>query len=232
MNHVKFPTQISVPMSDEDAEDGEDDTYDAGEDPDYKPNILMYESLKIRGVSETRAKQQPLLCTPVDCRQCRRVTNDPHVMCIRHIIQNSLPVCARKSRCDACVKMDSKFWVRYMKSYYNQCNNLRGKEFEAHLEIQSQHGIPLDHRIRRDGQAVFFTRQQAGVTDGVSQRSGGGRISVSRRSGDVTDGVSRRLVDGTDGVRRRLGDGTDGVSRQSDGDTDHKPIGCTDIVLM
>ena len=219
-NSVNFPTEISVPMSDDDDGDDDDDggdddddeggTGDAREDPDYKPSILMYESLKVRGVSEARAKQQPLLYAPVNCRPCRRVTGDPHVMCIRHIIHNSLPVCTRKSRCDACAKMDGNYWIRYMKSYYGSCHNLSDEEFEAHLEIQRQHGIPIDHRTRKDGRAVFLTRQQAGVTDGVSQRSGGGRISVSRRAGDVTESVSR----------------------QSDGDTDHKPIGYSDIVLM
>ena len=219
-NSVNFPTEISVPMSDDDDGDDDDDggdddddeggTGDAREDPDYKPSILMYESLKVRGVSEARAKQQPLLYAPVNCKPCRRVTGDPHVMCIRHIIAYSLPVCTKKSRCAACAKMDGKFWLRYMKSYYGHCQNLFDDDFEAHLEIQRQHGIPIDHRTRRNGRAIFLTRQQAGVTDFVSQRSGGGRINVSRRSGDVTESVSR----------------------QSDGDTDYKPIGYSDIVLM
>ena len=209
-NSVNFPTEISVPMSDDESDDDEDETDDAGEDPDFKPNILMYESLKVRGVSEAKDKQQSLLYAPVNCKPCRRVTGDPHVMCIRHIIAYSLPVCTKKSRCAACAKMDGKFWLRYMKSYYGHCQNLFDDDFEAHLEIQRQHGIPIDHRTRRNGRAIFLTRQQAGVTDGVSQRSGGGRINVDRRSGDVTESVSR----------------------QSDGDTDYKPIGYSDIVLM
>ena len=45
-----------------------------------------------------------------------------------------------------------------MKSYYNQCENLSEENYQRHLAIQTAHGIPLDHRKRRSGRAVYMLK--------------------------------------------------------------------------
>ena len=71
----------------------------------------------------------------ISCRGCRRVTGDPHQYCIRHLLDASLPVCTKKSRCSYCSEADNKFWLRYMKSYYGHCQHLSEENFDNHLAI-------------------------------------------------------------------------------------------------
>ena len=134
----------------------------AEENTDDKSNIVTDESLSVRGVSKAKGKHQQAATPSFNCKGCRRVAGEPHAMCIRHLLENSLPVCTRKSRCAACANMDGAFWNRYMKSYYFNCQKLSDEDFAAHLEIQRRHGISADHR-KRVSEAEFNTRRPDGT---------------------------------------------------------------------
>ena len=131
----------------------------AEENTDDKSNIVTGESLS---VSKLKGKHQQAATPSINCKGCRRVAGEPHAICIRHLLENSLPVCTRKSRCAACANMDGAFWNRYMKSYYFNCQKLSDEDFAAHLEIQRRHGISADHR-KRVSEAEFNTRRPDGT---------------------------------------------------------------------
>ena len=124
---------------------------------DYGPLPDDAVSYTLRGESTTTATDEDV------CDGCRRVTDDPHKRCVKHLIRAGLPVCGRKSRCLYCADTSNRFWIRYMKSYYNQCENLSEDHYQRHLAIQTAHGIPLYHRKRRSGSAVYMLRDDGQV---------------------------------------------------------------------
>ena len=90
----------------------------------------------------------------------------PTNIVFRHLLGAGLPVCSRKERCPGCADSDHKFWLRYMKSYYGHCQNLKDEEFTEHLAFHQHFGIPVDHRRRPDGSSVLMMRssQYGGYT--------------------------------------------------------------------
>ena len=132
-------------------------------------------------VSYTLRDNTPGTASRIPCRGCRRVTGDPHEYCILHLLGAGLPVCTRKARCRSCADTDNKFWLRYMKSHYGHCHNLKDAKFSEHLSIQQYYGILVDHRRRPDGSSVIMMRSSQ---HGGYMPEKAAPISVRSSSGD------------------------------------------------